>query len=361
MPLRLSRRRVSTRRRRASRRSSKRRSTRKSRHSKRRSTRSSRRRSTRKSRRSKRRSTRSSKRRSTRKSRRSKHLSKRRSTRRRSHSSSGGAKRGPARRGMEYIMERKRGTTKKRRGTTKKRRGTTKKRRVADDCCCHTKNGKPCGLYVGKSGDTERHLCWRHLKCSSPLTGAIGLRRKCSARSKSRSRSRSVSPRPLSRRSSSPRPLSRRSSSPPLVPPRSSRRSSPKVSPPPVPARSMSSSSKKMEELAKLFDPATDKLLGDGGAVTQNRSINADSIAWGLRHKNQVIHSFKNNKKIPRQQLTEVEKDESAIIDEVLKIPRMRERFGGIEMIEKARKGMGGGPFTDWIKGGEPVYYVPKK
>jgi hypothetical protein len=30
-------------------------------------------------------------------------------------------------------------------------------------------------------------------------------------------------------------------------------------------------------------------------------------------------------------------------------------------MIEKARKGMGGGPFTDWIKGGEPVYYVPKK
>lgn len=116
-----------------------------------------------------------------------------------------------------------------------------------------------------------------------------------------------------------------------------------------------------MEELAKLFDPTTDKLLGDGGAVTQNRSINADSIAWGLRHKDQVVQSFKKNKKIPRQQLTEVEKSESVIIDEVLKIPSMRERFGGIEVIERAIKGKGGGPFTDWIKGGEPVYYVPKK
>lgn len=121
----------------------------------------------------------------------------------------------------------------------------------------------------------------------------------------------------------------------------------------------MSSNSKKLEELAKLFDPATEKLLGDGGATTENRAINADSIAWGLRHKDEVMKKRKG--KIDPRPLTQAEKEESAIIDEVLKIPIMRERFGGIERIEHADKRLGAGPFTRWIKGGEPVYYVPKK
>ena len=109
------------------------------------------------------------------------------------------------------------------------------------------------------------------------------------------------------------------------------------------------------------FDPRTAKLLGDGGAVTLNRAINADSIAWGLHHTDKVIKSYKNNQKILPEKLTEAEKLESAVIDEALKIPVIRQTFGGIEKFEPAEKGRGIGPFTGWIKGGEPVYYVPQK
>jgi hypothetical protein len=111
----------------------------------------------------------------------------------------------------------------------------------------------------------------------------------------------------------------------------------------------------------EFFNKETETLLGDGGATTANRSINAESIAWGLRHRDQVKRSFKRNLKIPRQDLTPQEVNEAECIDEALKIPVVRERFGGIQVIEKARKGYGAGPFTDWIKGGEPVYYLPKK